>query len=78
MGSSAGSAKMVTPPIIMPVRARVSSDVAKDSRGTPISFRTAWLTSRRRVALTTQAAYCFGSFFEATMMVLPDWSIVKP
>ena len=56
----------------------VSSAVANERRETPISFRTAWFTSRRVVALTTQAAYCRGSFFEPTMMVLADCSIGKP
>src|SRR5437870_1259000 len=58
----------------MPVSAIVSSAVAKESLGTPISLRTTWLTSRRVVALTTHAAYCLGSFFEPTMMVLADCS----
>src|SRR2546426_2215967 len=53
----------------MPVTARVSSADAKESFDAPISRRTAWLTSSRVVAFTTHAAYCLGSFFEATMIV---------
>src|SRR5206468_3955396 len=53
----------------IPVTARVSSADAKESFDAPISRRTAWLTSSRVVAFTTHAAYCLGSFFEATMIV---------
>src|SRR5437870_3717820 len=68
-GIPGGSAKTVTPPMSMPVTARVSSADAKESFDAPISRRTAWLTSSRVVAFTTHAAYCLGSFFEATMIV---------
>jgi len=30
------------------------------------------------VARTRQAQYCLGSFFEATMIVLPEWSRGMP
>ena len=38
----------------------VSSADANETFETPMSFFTAWLTSSRVVASTTQAQYCFG------------------
>src|SRR5437870_5352724 len=78
MGRSGGRASRVTPPIIMPVRSFVSSAVAKETRETSRRGRTVWLTSSRFVASTRHAQYFFGSFFEATMMVLPEWSSGTP
>src|SRR6266545_456540 len=78
MGRSGGRASSVTPPISMPVSACVSGPVAKDARETSMSRRTVWLTSRRVVASTRQAQYRLGSFFEATTMVLPEWSSGTP
>src|SRR5882724_1350725 len=78
MGRSGGRARRVTPPIIMPESACVSSAVAKDTRETSMRRRTAWFTSRRVVASTRQAQNFFGSFLEATMMVLPEWSRATP
>jgi len=46
--------------------------VAKDTREASRRRRTAWFTSRRVVARTRHAQYFFGSFLEATMMVLPE------
>src|SRR3990172_611516 len=62
----------------MPVRSFVSSAVAKEARETPMRRRTVWLTSSRVVASTRHAQNVFGSFFEATMMVLPEWSSGTP
>src|SRR5205814_9233629 len=56
-GNPPGSASIVTPSTIIPVSVRVSSDDANETLATPISRRTAWFTSSRRVALTTHAAY---------------------
>src|SRR6266545_3795205 len=78
MGRPGGRARRVTPPIIMPVSACVSSPVANDTRETSMSRRTPWFTSRRVVASTRQAQNFFGSFLEATMMVLPEWSRATP
>src|SRR5215472_2935838 len=77
-GRSGGRASRVTPPISMPVSARVSSAVANDTRGTSRRRRTTWFTSSRVVASTRQAQYFLGSFFEATMIVLPEWSRATP
>ena len=44
------------------------------ARDTPMSFLTRRFTSSRDVASTTHAAYCLGSFLDATMMVLADCS----
>jgi hypothetical protein len=68
----------VTPPSIIPVSVLVSSDDANESLATPISRRTAWFTSSRRVALTTHAAYCLGSFLDATMIVFAECSSGTP
>ena len=54
----------------MPVSARVSSADANDTRLVSSSRRTAWFTSSRVVAFTTQAANCRGSFLDATTIVL--------
>src|SRR5215470_16754983 len=62
----------------MPVSSRVSSAVAKDTRGASRRRRTAWFTSSRVVASTRQAQYFFGSFLDATMIVLPEWSRATP
>src|SRR2546426_9112848 len=62
----------------MPVSAFVSSAEANESLATPISRRTTWFTSSRRVAFTTQAAYCLGSFFDATMIVFAECSRGTP
>src|SRR5262245_35628357 len=62
----------------MPVSSRVSSAVANDTRGTSRRRRTTWFTSSRVVASTRQAQYFFGSFFDATMIVLPEWSRATP
>src|SRR5437867_5195510 len=78
MGTAGGRASRVTPPIIMPVRSFVSSAVANETRETSMRRRTVWLTSSRVVASTRQAQYFLGSFFEATMMVLPEWSRATP
>src|SRR5262252_8462714 len=77
-GRSGGRASRVTPPISMPVSSRVSSAVANDTRGTSRRRRTTWFTSSRVVASTRQAQYFLGSFFEATMIVLPEWSRATP
>src|SRR5499426_2472189 len=77
-GRSGGRASRVTPPITMPVSSRVSSAVANDTRGTSRRRRTTWFTSSRVVASTRQAQYFLGSFFEATMIVLPEWSRATP
>src|SRR5437588_1827257 len=77
-GNPSGSASTVTPPIIIPVSVLVSSDDANESLATPISRRTAWFTSSRRVALTTHAAYCLGSFLDATMIVFAECSSGTP
>ena len=74
IGTDAGSPKTVTPPTLMPVSPAISSAEANESFATPIRSRTAWFTSSRVVASTTQAAYCFGSFLEATRIVFPAWS----
>ena len=58
----------------MPVSACVSSADANESRETSMSRFTVWFTSSREVAPTTHAQNCFGAFFEATMIVLAEWS----
>ena len=62
----------------MPVSACVSSAEANETLEAPSSARTAWFTSRRVVALTTHAPNCFGSFFEATTIVLPALASGSP
>ena len=56
IGSSGGSPKTVTPPIAIPVSARVSSAAANDALRVPSRSRTDRLTSSRVVARTTHAA----------------------
>src|SRR5437763_1775273 len=73
-GMSGGSANTVTPPIIMPVNACVSSAVANETLAAPMRRRTVWLTSSRVVASTTHAQYSFGSFLLATTMVLAEFA----
>ena len=77
-GRSAGSANGVTPPIIIPVSSLVSSAEANEHLAPPSSLRTVLLTSRRVEAVTTQTQCFFGSFFDATTMVLPEFSGGKP
>jgi hypothetical protein len=70
IGSPSGSPKAVTPPTVIPVTTRISSAEAKEHFTPPSRSRTVWFTSSRVVARITHAAYCFGSFFDATMIVL--------
>src|SRR5437762_3308806 len=70
----AGSARGAPPPMSMRVRACGSSAGGAEARGGPRSLGTVWLPSRRVVASARQARDCLGCCFEATMMVLPEWS----
>ena len=56
MGTSDGRSKGVTPPDIMPVNASASSNEANEHLRTPISLRTARLTSSLVLASTKHAA----------------------
>src|SRR5262249_708166 len=73
-GMPGGSDKGVTPPTCIPVRAIISSADANDAFDTPINSVTAWFTPRRVCASTTHATYFFGSFLDATMIVLQECS----
>ena len=44
----------------------------------PSKSRTAWFTSSRVVASTTHAAYCLGSFLDATTIVFAARSAGYP
>jgi len=55
IGMSAGSPSAVTPPMAIPVRERVWSRSANEALRTPSFPLTAWFTSRRVVASSTQA-----------------------
>ena len=56
IGRSGGRPNTVTPPISIPVMARVSSAGANEALRVPSRWRTVLLTSRRLVARTTHAA----------------------
>ena len=71
-GRWAGSARGVTPPIIIPVMAMVSSAEAKDAFFTPSRLRTAPFTSSRVSARTRHATCTGGSLLPTTRMVLID------
>src|SRR4029077_14513845 len=73
-----GNANGVTPPTCIPVNAIISSAEANDAFETLINLVTRLFTSRRVCASTTHATNFFGSFFDATMMVLQDRSTGYP
>ena len=78
IGSSAGIPNTVTPPISIPVIARVDSDGAKDALRVPSRSRTARFTSSRYGASVTHAAYRGGSDLPMTRIVLAESSGEKP
>ena len=77
-GSPAGRANGVTPPMVIPVRAAVSSAPANDALRTSSRRRTTPLTSSRVVASTTQATWRGGSDLPATRIVLAESSSATP
>ena len=74
-GMSPGNPNGVTPPIIIPVRAMVSSASANDALRVPSLRRTAPFTSRRVEASTTQHAIGRSADLPTTQMALADASI---
>ena len=78
IGRPAGSPNTVTPPISMPVMARVSSAGANDALRVPRRSLTARFTSRRLGARTTHAAYGGGSARPATRIVFAESCGAKP
>ncbi|MFT3854033.1 MAG: hypothetical protein QM733_15015 [Ilumatobacteraceae bacterium] len=77
-GRPAGRANGVTPPIVIPVIAEVSSAPANDALRAPSRRRTAPLTSSRVVASTTQATCLGGSDLPTTTIVFAESSRAMP
>ena len=70
MGISGGRPKTVTPPISIPVKPRVSSAFAKDSREAPNKRFTTWFTFNLTEACTRHAQYTFSPRVDVTTIVL--------